>query len=152
MELRRGHAALASASNTLIGLGLFVGGVAVVVALVVPQLLGTHCRSRTPHCDNVYVALNGEVANELDAATHGSTTACDTYGDSAAVIECTLSKHTREDNPKNASLPAYVYLSEDHPLEPCQVGLSPAGTNGVRFHQYVEPGATASRSFSVVID
>lgn len=125
-----------------------VVGAAIVVALpfVLGQLLPRGDRIRTPTCDNIYVALNGEVANELDGALNGGTGIC-RVTDVEGVIQCALNKHVNEDNPLNKHQRAYVWGNP----EPCQVALTPAGPNGVMFSQVPAPGAT-TRSFSIRIE
>ncbi|MBK7974491.1 MAG: hypothetical protein IPK07_14825 [Deltaproteobacteria bacterium] len=87
----------------VIGAAKFVAG----------QLFSTGERSRTATCDNIYVALNGEVANELDGALNGGTGLC-RVTDSAGVVECALRKHLDEDNPLN---------KRSWGTQPCQVAL-----------------------------
>lgn len=120
----------------VIGAAKFVAG----------QLFSTGERSRTATCDNIYVALNGEVANELDGALNGGTGLC-RVTDSAGVVECALRKHLDEDNPLNKRQRAYVGGNP----EPCQVALTPIGRNGVIFSQVPAPGA-ATRTFSIRVD
>ncbi len=53
-----------------VGVGV---AIVVVVAIATPQLLGAREKARNATADNIYVALNGEVANELDGALNGGT-------------------------------------------------------------------------------
>ncbi len=50
---------------------IVVAGLLAVIG--VPQLLGAREKARNATVDNIYVALNGEVANELDGAVNGGT-------------------------------------------------------------------------------
>ena len=127
-----------------------IGGLA---AIARPRVFSSHDRARTATCDNVYVALNGEVANELDVVAHGGSTACGTKGDARAVVECTLGTHRDEDNPRNRRLTAYTHADEvTANASSCRVGLVAIGTNAVRFNQYVQQASTTSRTFSVTIE
>lgn len=47
--------------------------ISVLAAIALPQLLGAREKARNATVDNIYVALNGEVANELDGALNGGT-------------------------------------------------------------------------------
>ena len=120
--------------------------VAVAAArFVADQLFSTRDVSRTATCDNIYVALNGEVANELDGALNGGTGQCHVT-DATGVVECALRKHVDEDNPLNKRQRAYVWGSP----QPCQVALTPSDRNGVVFSQVPAPGS-ATRTFSIVV-
>ena len=50
---------------------LFLAVIGILAAIAVPQLLGAREKARTATADNIYVALNSEVANELDDAMNG---------------------------------------------------------------------------------
>lgn len=104
-------------------------------------------RSRSFTCDNVYVALNGEVANELDAALHGAPGRPCSGDDPAAIARCIVTEHFDEDNPLDEKQHAYTL---DTPVA-CQVQLAPLSTNGVMFSQIPRPGAPA-RSFAIRVD
>ncbi len=77
--------------------------------------------------------------------------ACGTEGTIGNFVECLLSHHTDEDNPRNRNQRAFT----EAPItsaESCQVSLEAVGTNGIRFSQYVTPESTRSRTFSVTIN
>ena len=135
-----------SLTRWLFRLLLLICVVVGVARYVAGHFLGCVCRERTATCDNIYVALNGEVANELDGALNGGTGQC-AVTDATGVVECALNKHVDEDNPLDRNHRAYVWGNP----EPCQVALTPVGRNGVVFSQVRDPGAT-TRTFSIRIE
>jgi len=113
---------------------------------VVRETLSLHERARNSTCDNVYVALNGFVANERDGAMNGATGNCDVR-DVSGVIRCALWRHAKEKNPLDKHQRAYT----DAAPAPCQVSLAPLSTNGVTFSQVPRAGAS-TRTFSIRVD
>ncbi|MFN7953915.1 MAG: zinc-ribbon domain-containing protein [bacterium] len=124
--------------------GLAVIGI--LAAIAIPQLLGAREKARAATCDNVYVALNGEVANELDAAMHGRTGKCAATTNDA-VVSCMMRTHADEDNPRNRNQRAYTTA----PGDSCQVQLSPLSSNGVTFSQIPNP-SRPTRTFSIQVE
>ncbi len=112
-----------------------------------PQLLWHGERSRNATCDNVYVALNGEVANELDAALRADASPRCEGKDPAAIARCIVTEHVDEDNPLDKKQHAYTLGIPDA----CQVQLAPLSTNGITFAQRPHVGA-ATRTFSIRVD
>ncbi len=104
-------------------------------------------RSRNATCDNVYVALNGEVANELDAALRGDVNRRCAGDDPAAIARCIVTEHVDEDNPLDKKQHAYTLGIPDA----CQVQLAPLSTNGITFAQRPHVGG-ATRTFSIRVD
>ena len=129
---------------------------AILLAIAWPHLFGhSHGRhaARIAVCDNIYVALNGEARNELDTVLRGGTTSCGTTSGNAEVVECLLSLHTDEDNPRNRNQTAYAPAAAiTSNAASCRVGLQAASTNRIRFNQFVQQGSSHSRTFSVVFE
>ncbi|MFN7956548.1 MAG: hypothetical protein U0610_32880 [bacterium] len=103
---------------------------------------------RRASCDDVYVALNGEVANELDRAQARDSQRC---GSTAAqVVRCVIDRHRDERNPLDESDYAYV---EGEARDACQVALDAPRDFVVVFSQLVRRGERSSlRTFSITIE
>ncbi len=101
-------------------------------------------------CDNIYVALNGEVANELDTAllSDASEAGCRAR-DAWEVARCAVYRHEQERNPRNPNQPAYV--EGETATDPCQVEITATSENSIRFSQQAYQGAH-TRTFSITID
>ena len=83
----------------------------------------------------------------------GGATACGSTSGNFNVVNCTLSTHGHERNPRNRSQVAYT-TSADVATNgsSCRVGLVESSTNGIRFNQYVRPDASGSRTFTIVVE
>jgi len=100
-------------------------------------------------CDNAYVALNGFIANELDAALNGGAGQCSAKT-AAEVVACAVQTHASVTNPANPKQP--VYVAAEQALAPCQVSLFAPTTNSVRFSQIPGSPTSALRTFSIRVD
>jgi hypothetical protein len=109
-------------------------------------LVSHHEKAANATCGNVYVALNGEIANELDGALNGGTGRCRAT-DAAEVVDCVLREHAGEDNPLDKHQRAYVWGNP----APCQVALTPSSARSVMFSQTPRIGAPL-RTFSIRVD
>ncbi len=158
IELRKSREELVAATATKRGVrrgfgcgtALVVGAAFLLFAIIaIPQLLGAREKARNATCDNLYVALNGEAANELDSVLNGGSTRCNSTGTSAEVVKCLLSHHVDEDNPRNRNQKAYV--AGPGAGDSCQVSVSSLGQRGVLFEQVSSQGRSA-RTFHVMLD
>ena len=145
------------AGFSLVELLVILTIVAVLAAVAIPQLLGALEKRRTALCDNLYVALNGDVANELDALSAGKPEPrCPRARTRDDIIDCMVTLYANERNPRNRQQPAYTSDPTGTSADSCQVMLVPrvtsTGLEYIGFQQYVRAESATSRTFSLDFD
>ena len=130
--------------------GLVALIVGTFTAIALPQLLRERARAIDRTCDNIYVALNGENAGEVNDSREAIAMARQECGARTTddLIACALARHQAEANPRNRRQRAFT---SSHP-DSCQVELTPLSTNGLTFTQFPRPGDRTPRTYSIRID
>lgn len=104
--------------------GLVALIVGTFTAIALPQLLRERARAIDRTCDNIYVALNGENAGEVNDSREAIAMARQECGARTTddLIACALARHQAEANPRNRRQRAFT---SSHP-DSCQVQLAHA--------------------------
>lgn len=101
-------------------------------------------------CDENYVVVNGELADEITPEMQAWITTwkeCSSRGVSD-VAGCALTRHPDETNPRNRHERAYT--SSDP--RSCQVKITTFRTDGVCFKQFAHPRDRTARSYCIRVD
>ncbi len=107
-----------------------------MLAVAARRLVANSHSERIRRCDANYVALNREVADELDSlVARGRSERCGATS-REAIIDCVVARHRDARNRHDRSQPAYT----SGPAERCQVRLVPSRSYEITFEQPTESG------------